>query len=401
MELFRKRASLLNRYQKLISISCDLASELDLNLLLTKIVQAASEVSDAEEASILMYDPTKKTLYFQAATNLDSQLKRGLIVPLEESIAGWIVKNQKPLIVDNPEKDTRHFNYIGKITNITINSLLGIPLITKGKTIGVLEVINKRGNKFTEEDQDILLALGAQAAVAIENSRLFMQTDLIGEFVHEIRTPLSALSAAAHLLKNNRIDEGQKSKMIAILEAEIESLSDMSSSFLDLVRLESGRKQYQVSEFRLGELLAECHDLISSEAQNLNLDFEMDISDSLPVIHGDQKQLRQAILNLLNNAVKYNKKGGKVILKAFPETDHVTITISDTGLGIPITEQPRVFEKFYRVRRHRNKTPGTGLGLSVVKQIIQGHGGEVSFSSQENIGTTFKVILPFQSRDIG
>jgi two-component system phosphate regulon sensor histidine kinase PhoR len=303
------------------------------------------------------------------------------------------------VIVDNPQKDKRHFDQIGKITNITCKSLLGIPLITKGKTIGVLEVINKQGGKFTKEDQNILLALGAQAAVAIENSRLFLQSDLIGEFVHQIRTPLSALSAAAHLLKNNRVDEGQKSKMIGILEAEIESLSDMSSSFLDLVRLESGKKRYKVSEFSLEDILIECHDLITSEAQKLNIKFEMDFPDSIPNIHGDRKQLKQALLNLLNNAVRYNKEDGEVNLKVISEKEQIIITISDTGLGIPKNDQKKVFEKFYRVREHRDKAQGTGLGLSVVKQIIQGHGGEISLSSQENVGTTFTVILPYEGSD--
>ena len=394
MKRFKNRSSLLNRYQKLINISGDLASELDLNILLTKIVHAASDVSNADEASILMYDPTKQTLYFQAATNLDSQLKRGLAVPLEESIAGWIVENQKPIIVDNPQKDNRHFDYIGKITNIPCRSLLGIPLITKGKVIGVLEVINKQAGRFTNEDQDVLLALGAQAAVAIENSRLFLQSDLIGEFVHEIRTPLSALSAAAYLLKNNRIADEQKLKMIEILEAEIESLAEMSSSFLDLVRLESGRKQYKVSKFNLRELLIECHDIIKSETQKLNLNFKVDLPESLPDISGDRKQLKQAIINLLNNAVKYNKDKGDVTLKASADKKLITITISDTGLGIPTEEQPRVFEKFYRVQKHRDKVQGTGLGLSVVKQIIQGHGGEIGLTSQENVGTTFTITLP-------
>jgi two-component system phosphate regulon sensor histidine kinase PhoR len=394
MNWFRNRTSLLNRYQQLINISCDLASELDLNILLSKIVHAASEVTDAKEASILMHDSNKGTLYFQAATNLDSQLKRGLHVPLKGSIAGWIVENQRPIIVDNPQVDKRHFDYIGKITNITCESLLGIPLITKSKVIGVLEVINKREGNFTQEDQDILLALGAQAAVAIENSRLFLQTDLIGEFVHEIRTPLSALGAAAHLLKNNRIDEKQKRKMIKILEAEIESLSDMSSSFLDLVRLESGRKQYKVSDFNILDLLIECHEIIISEAQKNKLKLELALPDSLPLIVGDRKQLKQAFLNLLNNAIKFNKEGGEVLLKASSDSDHITITISDTGLGIPKDEQSRIFEKFYRVRTHRDQVQGTGLGLSVVKQIIHGHGGEIDFASQENIGTTFTVILP-------
>ncbi len=394
MKKNKAHSALLNRYQKLINISCDLASELDLNILLSKIVRAACEVSDAEEASILMYDPNKKTLYFQAATNLDSQLKRGLVVPLDGSIAGWIVNHQKPIIVDNPQKDKRHFDYIGKITSIECNSLLGIPLMSKGNIIGVLEVINKRGGGFNKEDQDVLLALGAQATVAIENSRLFLQSDLIGEFVHQIRTPLSALNAAAHLLKSNRVHEDQKKKMIDILEAEIEALAEMSSSFLDLARLESGRKQYNVKEFDIRDLLIVCHELIINEAHKLNLLFILDLPDTLPRIQGDRKQLKQAFINLLNNAVKYNKIGGEIILKAIAEKDRIIITISDTGLGIPEDEQSKIFEKFYRVKSHRDHVPGTGLGLSIVKQIIHGHGGEIDFTSEVDVGTTFTITLP-------
>ncbi|MGB2954710.1 MAG: GAF domain-containing sensor histidine kinase [Anaerolineales bacterium] len=397
MKKNKAHSTLLIRYQKLINISCDLASELDLNILLSKIVRAACEVTDAKEASILMYDPNKKTLYFQAATNLDSQLKRGTIVPLNESIAGWIVNHQKPLIVDNPQKDKRHFNYIGKITNIECSSLLGIPLISKGNVIGVLEVINKRAGDFNKEDEDVLLALGAQATVAIENSRLFLQSDLIGEFVHQIRTPLSALSAAAHLLKSNRVHEDQKKKMIGILEAEIEALSDMSSSFLDLARLESGRKQYNVNEFDIRDLLIECHEIVINEAHKLNLLFILDLPDTLPRIRGDRKQLKQAFINLLNNAVKFNKIKGEIILTAKATQDQLVIIISDTGLGIPEDERSKIFEKFYRVRSHRDQVPGTGLGLSVVKQIIHGHGGEIDFTSKVDVGTTFTITLPYEA----
>jgi signal transduction histidine kinase len=396
MKKNKAHSTLLNRYQKLINVSCDLASELDLNILLSKIVQAACEVSDAKEASILMYDPNKKTLYFQAATNLDSHLKRGTAVPLDKSIAGWIVNHQKPLIVDNPQKDKRHFNYIGKITNIECSSLLGIPLLSKGNVIGVLEVINKRDGGFTKEDEDVLLALGAQATVAIVNSRLFLQSDLIGEFVHEIRTPLSALNAAAHLLKNNRVHEDQKKKMIEILEAEIQALSDMSSSFLDLARLESGRKQYNVNEFDIRDLLIECHEIIINEAHKLNLLFILDLPDTLPRVRGDRKQLKQAFINLLNNAVKFNKIEGEIILKAKAEQDQLVIIISDTGLGIPEDEQSKIFEKFYRVKSHRDQVPGTGLGLSIVKQIIHGHGGMLDFTSEVDVGTTFTIALPYE-----
>ena len=392
MKKDKRNPALINSYQKLINISCDLASELDLNILLSKIVNAASEISDSEEASILMFDPAKNTLYFQAATNLDTQLNRGLVVPLEDSI----VKNQKPVIVDDPQKDIRHFNNIDTITNIKTDSLLGIPLLSKGKVIGVLEVINKRGGKFTQEDQDVLLALGAQAAVAIENSRLFLQSDLIGEFVHQIRTPLSALNAAAHLLKSNRVDELQKKKMIDIMEAEIEALSDMSTSFLDLARLQSGRKQYSVLAFNIRELLVECYDIFHSDTEHQSIKFNLELPDTLPRVLGDRKQLKQAFTNLLNNAVKFNHEGGEITIRATEKKDKVLIAISDTGLGIPEEEQELIFEKFYRVRSHRDQVPGTGLGLSVVKQIITDHGGEITISSEVNVGSTFTVCLPVE-----
>ncbi len=398
MKKNKEHSTLLNSYQNLINISCDLASELDLNILLTKIVNAAREISDSEEASILMFDPAKNTLYFQAATNLDTQLNRGVVVPLEESIAGWIVQNQKPIIVDDPQKDKRHFNSIQSITNIKVHSLLGIPLLSKGKVIGVLEVINKKGGKFTAEDQDVLLALGAQATVAIENSRLFLQSDLIGEFVHQIRTPLSALNAAAHLLKSNRVDDQQKKKMIDIMEAEIEALTEMSSSFLDLARLQSGRKQYNVSEFNIRELLVECYDIFFSDAREHSMRFNLELPERLPRMIGDRKQLKQALINLINNAIKFNHEGGEITIRAKATKKKLIISVSDTGLGIPEDEQQMIFKKFYRVQSHRDQVPGTGLGLAVVKQIVVDHGGEIGLTSEVNVGTTFTITLPLDKR---
>jgi two-component system phosphate regulon sensor histidine kinase PhoR len=387
---------LLNRYQQLINISRELASELDLNILLSKIVNAAADVSNAEEASILMYDPIKEELYFQAATNLNTQLKRGMKVPIEKSIAGWIVENKEPVIVDDPQSDSRHFDHIAEITNIKVHSLLGIPMITKRDIIGVLEVINKKDGAFTEEDQKVLLGLGGQASVAIENSRLFQQSDLIEEFVHELRTPLSALSAATHLLKNKKVSEDQRFRMIEILDEEIDALADMSSSFLDLARLETGRKQYNVQNFNFSELLFECHGIMENEARKKGLAFKLALPEDLPMVHGDRSKLKQAIINLLNNAIKYNKEEGVITLSCHATENDLVMTISDTGIGIPNEDTSRIFEKFYRVPAHREKIPGTGLGLSVVKQIVNGHGGHIEVESEVGVGTTFTIYLPHQ-----
>jgi len=391
-----QETNLLNRYQQLINISRELASELDLNILLSKIVTAAAEVSNAQEASILMFDPIKDELYFQAATNLNTQLNRGLKVPLKGSIAGWVIQNQEPLNVENPQSDSRHFDHIAEITNIEVRSLLGIPMFTQREIIGVLEVINKMDGKFTAEDQEVLLALGGQASVAIENSRLFQQSDLIEEFVHELRTPLSALSAATHLLKNRRVGDDQKERMIEILDEEIDNLADMSSSFLDLARLETGRKQYNVQQFNVSELLFECHGMMENDARKNGLSFKLELPENLPQIRGDRSKIKQAIVNLLNNAIKYNKDEGQITLSCQAAEKDLKIIVSDTGLGIPLEDPTRVFEKFYRVPEHREKIPGTGLGLSLVKQIITGHGGEIDVKSAVNQGTTFTITLPHQ-----
>lgn len=394
----KTKDSLLNRYQQLINIASDLGSELDLNILLSKVVQAAADVSNAQEASILMYDPVKESLYFQAATNLDTQLNRGLKVPIEKSIAGWIVTHQEPLIVDDPQKDSRHFDHIGKITNIECRSLLGIPLVTKGSVIGVLEVINKEAGNFSREDQEVLMALGAQAAVAIENSRLFLQSDLIGEFVHEIRTPLSALSAAVHLLKNKRVSDDQKAKMIDILEVEIQTLAEMSNSFLDLARLESGRKHYHVKDFDLRDLLHECYQIMENEVHDQGLSLDLEITGELPRINGDRGKLKQAFINLLNNAIKFNQDQGNILITAQALDEEVMVSFADTGVGIPRQHLDQIFKKFFRVPEHRDQIPGTGLGLSVVKQIITGHGGRILVDSEEGVGTTFTIYLPVDPR---
>jgi sigma-B regulation protein RsbU (phosphoserine phosphatase) len=190
----------LDSYLRVIEISRDLASTLDLDTLLDDIVRAAADITRAEAASILLYDDTARQLYFQVATNIDEPTMRGFIVPLDKSIAGWIVTNRKSVRIDDAHKDDRHFSEVEQTIGFETRSLLGIPLITKNKVVGVLEVINKKKGRFTDPDESMLSVLGAQAAVAIENARLFQQSDLISEFVHELRTPLASLSTATYLL---------------------------------------------------------------------------------------------------------------------------------------------------------------------------------------------------------
>ena len=388
------RTTLLARYQRLIEISRDLASTLDLDTLLHRIVRVAADLSLAEEASILLYDEVKKELRFQAATNLDNPAIRGLRVPVKQSVAGWIVNHREPLIIENVKNDERHFGHVNQESALTTKSLLGVPLINKGEVVGVLEAINKRSGKFDQEDQELLMTLGNQAAVAIQNARLFAQSDLISEFVHELRTPLASLNTAAHLLNSPKIPEETKGDLVGAIQTETTRLSSLATSFLDIARLESGRTQFQLQQIDLASLLDECASLMQAQAQELGLDLRVSVSPEIPAIQGDADKIKQAILNLVSNAIKYNRPNGEIVLAAKNGRDNVTIKVKDSGIGIPQEHMKRLFTKFYRVPGSEQHAQGTGLGLSIVKRIIEGHGGEIGVKSVEGEGTTFVIRLP-------
>ncbi len=391
-------AAIRERYQKLIELSQDLASTLDLNDLLNRIVHAAADLCHAEAASILLFDEVRKTLYFQTATNLDTPLMRGLVVPVDSSIAGWIVKNRQPAIVSDAQHDPRHFGQVGKITNVETRSLLGVPLMIGERVIGVLEAINKGSGEFTSEDQELLMALGGQAAIAIENARLFHQSDLISELVHEIRTPLASLTAAAHLLKRWDLKEELREGILDTMEQEIARLSEMTSAFLDIARLESGRAQFQFESVNLNELLTECVVIVSSKVEQKGQHLDYASAPEIPLILADYNKIKQVCLNLISNAVKYTPEGGKISVNAARLGEEVVIQVSDTGVGIPAESLPHLFEKFYRVPGTERQTQGTGLGLSICHRIVEAHSGRIEVKSQLGKGSTFSVYLPLRPK---
>lgn len=389
--------ALVQRYHRLLEISRDLASTLDLDTLLQHIVQAAADVCEAEAASILLYDDRLQELYFQAATNLTEPLMRGLVVPMD-SLAGWIVRNQQPVIINDVSKDQRHFAKISQNTNFLTHSLLGVPLVAKGKVVGALEAINKKGGEFTEEDRDVLSVLGAQAAIAIENSRLFQQSDLIAEFVHELRTPLGSIATSAHLLERPELSEDQRHLLLRTIQNESRRLSELATSFLDLARLESGRVQYHVENVQVPALLDECATIMRTKALEKQQTLRVNIASTLPTLTVDRGKIKQVLINLLSNAIKYTPQGGHITLKAESAPQEVRISVQDTGRGIPPEGLENLFQKFYRVPGSEQMAQGTGLGLSICKKIVEGHGGRISVESEVGKGTTFTVHLPIGGR---
>jgi signal transduction histidine kinase len=384
----------LQAYQKLVEIARDLASTLNLDALLERIVRLATDLNNAEEASILLYDPQKKQLFFQASTDQANAPKlRGIIVPAE-SIAGWVAIHREPVIVDDVHQDSRFFRNIEQMLQFKTRSIVAVPMITKDKLIGVLEVLNKRSDTFTDLDLEVLGVLAGQAAVAIENTRLFQQSDLISELVHEIRTPLGSIHTISYLLQRQGIPESQRIALAQTIQSETQRLNELATNFLDLAHLESGRLAFKMETFDAGELLAECSEVIQPRAGERGIQFQSEIAAALPSLSADRGKIKQVLLNLLSNAVKYNRAGGTIWVRLWVEPGQFWFSVQDSGPGIPAGLLPRLFEKFFRARPDDLATPGTGLGLYICKKIIETHQGQIFLESQEGQGSTFKFYLP-------
>jgi len=392
------QAALLDRYRLLMEIARDLASTLDLDPLLQRIINAAAEITEADAASILLYDETSRQLYFQVATNMAMPAMRGFLIPVEGSIAGWVVQNRQAVRITQASEDARYYSTVADKTGYPTRNLIGVPLIAKERVIGALEVVNKKEGEFTQTDEDLLSVLAAQAAVAIENTRLFLQFDLISEFVHELRTPLASLATSSYLLLRPEISSEQSQRILTGVHDEAVRLNTLASTFLDLARLESGRVRYTRTNFDLRRLFEDCRDLMQARAGERYVEIIILSPPGSLLINADRDKLKQALINLMSNAINYNRLKGTVSLAGKRVDKQLIIQVSDNGLGIPANAVPHLFDKFYRVRA-TEKLAGTGLGLSIVKQIVLSHGGRIEVASKLRKGTTFTIYLPQEAQE--
>jgi len=218
--------------------------------------------------------------------------------------------------------------------------------------------------------------------------------------VHELRTPLASLSTATYLLLRPEMSREQRDQIVNNIHNETLRLNSLASSFLDLARLESGRVQFRKSRFSVGDLLYESRDVMMSKAQETNIQIRVDVPNEMPLMEADRDKIKQVLLNLLSNALKYNRPNGIVVISGNFDSADISVAIQDTGMGIPDESIPHLFEKFYRVREHEGKATGTGLGLSISKQIIQGHNGRIEVKSKVGVGTSFTIYIPRSTKTV-
>ncbi len=229
-----------------------------------------------------------------------------------------------------------------------------------------------------------------------------MRADFIANLTHEIRTPLSALYGYAETLEHGVEDRETEKRFLGIIERQAKRLARLVDDLLSLSNLERGLAPLKLEEVAPRSILEDAAELMRERAERGGISLEIDDSRELPSIRADRDKMHQLFLNLIDNAIKYTPRGGRVVLQGRAASDagsnggpHIEMIVSDTGEGIPASDIPRLTERFYRVDRARSRElGGTGLGLAIVKHIVQLHHGTLNIESRVGEGTTVTVGLP-------
>lgn len=399
----------VRRLERILEISRELTSTVALEPLLEKIGAMAAELTDSAGSSILLRDIRTGELRFCTAAGVPSGQLKEITVPIEGSIAGTVLTLGEPLIVPDAQADPRHYGEVRQQSGLEVRSLLAVPLQIKDRCIGVVEAVNKLGGReFTPEDVETLMALAAQAAVAIENARLVgalrkaydrlgqldrLKSDFIAIASHELRTPLSLILLYAAVLRG-QLGDAPGTQVEAVQRAATR-LKNIIDTMLNLRYLETGQMDLAPASFDLrAEVEGACEDY-EALAETGGVDLFADVPDAEVLVFADREKVRVMLDNLISNAVRFTSPGGRVRVVLRGQGDEAEVAVIDTGVGIAPEELERIFDRFYQVedpmtRRHG----GMGLGLPIVKELVHLHGGRVWAESVPGQGSRFVVALP-------
>jgi signal transduction histidine kinase len=297
---------------------------------------------------------------------------------------------------------------------MTTRTLLAVPLIFKGKPIGVLETVNKlHDSMYSEEDVIILETLAAQAAVAFENHRLLeesrlayqqvieldrMKSDFIAIASHELRTPLGVILGHATFLQE--VATPEQAQDLEIIVKSSMRLKEIIEEFANVDHFEHGLSRLHRSKVMINQVVQEvCNSFKELSIQN-NVALALDLPKTAVALEGDAAKIAMALREVIKNALTFSNPGGMVRVKLEHIPGFVKIVIIDNGIGIPANEQAKIFQRFYQVEKHLTRRHGgMGLGLSIARDMLEMHGGKITVDSVEGKGSRFILLLPIKVSD--
>jgi two-component system phosphate regulon sensor histidine kinase PhoR len=226
-----------------------------------------------------------------------------------------------------------------------------------------------------------------------------MRTEFVANVSHELRTPLTAIHGYVETLLGGAIDDPRDSqRFLDVIQRHTQRLGRLLNDLTDLSNIELGRVALHFAPTSVAAVADSVIEVVRPRADGKQIALDIDVPGDLPLVHADQDRLQQILINVLDNAVKYTDAGGRVTVRARAADGAVEIAVSDTGLGIPAADLPRVTERFYRVDKARSRDlGGTGLGLAIVKHLVQVHDGDLRIESEPGRGTTVFVRVPLAS----
>ena len=424
----------LERLKALREIDQAIASTFDVRMSLDILLSRAKTLLAVDAATVLLLNPVRLTLEYAAGIGFRTNAVQNASVKLGKDYAGKVAQEQRiiqiPSLADKPD-DFLLTNFLKEEQLVSYH---GAPLIVKGKVLGVLEVFNR---SFIERDQDWLdffRTLAGQAAIAIDNAQLFenlqrsnidlehrvaertaelnqtnaeleranrAKDEFLASMSHELRTPLNGILGLSESLLEQRRDplSDHQQKLLQIIESSGRHLLELINDILDLSKIEAGRFDCYPQSTRLNDICQSSLSFVKSQASKKSITLIYKNEAAVPTIFADPRRLKQILVNLLINAVKFTPDHGQVTLevRSDPDQEIVQFSVIDTGIGIAPDDLVRLFTPFVQVDSRLNRQhEGTGLGLALVQRLTDLHGGSVQVESEVGKGSRFTINLHYK-----
>jgi signal transduction histidine kinase len=389
-------------HQKVLrEVSGSIASIIELNALSDLIKQTIANNLNPAAFSLFTKD---LNCYFDIENNENK-------LSVNDYLPRALIAKKNPLFIEELEHESDAAAAVGAVQAMKkLGFVLIVPAFVKGELVSIFCLGEKAsGELFSDEDVEFLSTLASATALAIENSIMYeeqrknvirlqeldrLKSNFLSNISHELRTPLASIKGFIYMIRREKdMDEKTREEFMRIIEEETERLTGLINRLLNLSRIEIDRIILNKIEFDLVDAVREVTDSYKSPTSVKWIDLRTSLPPRL-VILADQKYFKEALCQLLDNSVRYTDKQGVIEVSARPAEGKVLLSVSDTGCGIPEDELPHIFNQFYKVEKPAQHVGGIGLGLALVKRIVEAHGGEISVESGVGKGTKFTFSIP-------
>jgi K+-sensing histidine kinase KdpD len=381
------------KLHKLIEASKIINSTLDLDKLLGLILDSAAQSIEADRGTLYLVDDIKKELWSKVlqGANMDE-----IRLPIGKGLSGYVADTGETIIIPDTYADPRFNPDTDKRTGYRTRNMLCMPMKNKdGKIIGVFQLMNKKEGCFDQDDVNYIDAFSAHASVAIENARMAQEMvanerlSAVGKMasviIHDIKNPMGTLRVYAQVMKKKSGNE-EASKLADEMIHQVDRFVNMTQEILDFTR---GVSATNFAELEFGEVMEAVLSFIEKDLEKNNVKLIKN-AQFKGIINLDQDKMVRVFYNLASNARDAMPQGGSLTVTTVEQDGYVRIDFKDSGTGMPEEVKKKIFEPFMTY----GKKHGTGLGMAIVKKVIDDHGGRIEIESEMGKGTTIRILLP-------